>query len=111
MQECTVIDYLVIRPWHLTFCRFATPFASRDYRQQHMPVQRPGVIGMPPPQPGSAGAPGFTAPAANPVLFNAVPPSQAGSNQQQATLFYGGFGGFYSGAYPQAAGQQDWWSK
>jgi len=95
----------------MVFCRFATPFASRDYRQQHMPVHRPGIVGMPTPQPSATGASGISAPAANPVLYTAVPPPQAASTQQQATLFYGGFGGFYSGAYQQAAGQQDWWSK
>jgi ATP-dependent RNA helicase DDX3X len=89
--------------------RFTTPFASRDYRQQHLPTHRgPGVVSAPP---SVGNLPGQ---AASQMVFNAVapppPPTNSGAPQQQPTLFYGGYSNFYSGTYAPAAGQGEWWN-
>ena len=88
------------------------PFASRDYRQQHLVTQRPRIIGLQP-QPSVPAATGLPTPGANPVLFNAVPAAsaQATAPTQQQAQFYGGFGNFYGAGYQAAGGQADWWSK
>ena len=71
--------------------RFSTPFASRDYRQQHRPQTGSGISVQ-----------------GNPVVFNPV------STPAQPAYVYGGYGGFYgAGTYqapPQATGQAEWWT-
>lgn len=54
---------------------------------------------------------GIPAPSQNTVLYNPMPQQAAAPTPQQPTLYYGGFGGFYSGAYQPAANQQEWWNK
>jgi len=86
--------------------RFATPFASRDYRQQHMPTHRTGVVSAPP---SVANLPAQAQPSA--VMYNPIaPPPQANAAAQQPTLFYGGYSNFYSGAYQPTGGQGEWWN-